>query len=146
VVRETVEHKARFDPLTRARELNALDSAASVLSCEIFGGGAGRLDNARIENKLLCVGWARGVDVRDRLRGSLDGGLAGAQFVSAGDDAILSCAKADDRGGSDPHREDDSEDRLAPVVGHGVHSIRRAAVPSTINRGTPTKPRGTGIA
>lgn len=145
-MREAAEHKSCFDPLARASELKALDAAPTVLSCEIFGGGARHLENARIDNKPLCIRRARGVGVRDRLRGGLDGGLASAQIAGAGDDAILSGAKADDRRGGDAHRKDDDEDRLALVVGHGVHSIRRAAVPSTIKRGIPTKPRGTGMA
>lgn len=146
MMRKAAERKSRFDAVARAGDLEALDAAATVLPCEIFGGGSRHFDDARIENELLCIGRVRDVHVCDRLRGGLDCGLASAQLAGTGDDAILGGPKADDRRGGNAQHKNDGEDRLAAFASHGAHSIRRAAVPSMIKRGTPTKPRGIGIA
>ena len=114
--------------------------------CELFGRDSSCFEDARIPHELLCRGGARRVDIRHRLRGRFDGGLARTLGAGASDDAVLSGAKADDRGGRDSERKHEDQNGLAAFVAHGVHSTRRAAAPSTIKRGRPTNPSGTGIA
>jgi len=146
MVRIAVQHEPGFYPIAGARELYPLDATASVLARQLLGRRARRLKDARIEDELLRCSRVRRIDVRDRLRGRLDGGLAGALRTGTRDDPLLSGAEPDDRDGRDPERKNDGQDRLTAFVVHGVHSTLRAAVPSMIKRGSPTNPSGSGIA
>ncbi len=144
-MRVAVQHESHFDPIACARELDSLHTAGAVLACQLFGRDARCFEDACIEYELPRLGTMSRVNVSHGLRGRLDRGLTATLRARANNDALLGGAKTDNRGRRDPKRKHDGQNRLTAFVAHGVHSTRRAAVPSTINEGRPTKPSGTGI-
>ncbi len=144
-MRVAVQHESHFDPIACARELYSLDTAGTVLPRELFGRDPRCFEDACIEYELPRLGTMSRVNVGHGLRGRLDRRLTPTLRARADNDALLGGAKTDDRGRRDSERKHDGHDRLTAFVAHGVHSTRRAAVPSTIKEGRPTKPSGTGI-
>ena len=146
MVRVPAKHEPRLDPLAGAQQLDLLDAVATVLPGELFRSDASCFDYARVDDELSRRGRSRRIEIRHSLRGRLDGGFTGTLRSRAGDDAVLRSPNADHGGGREREREHDGQQRLAVFVVQGVHSTRRAALPSTINLGRPTNPSGTGIA
>ena len=141
-----MQHESRLDPLACADEPQLFDAAHAVLASKLFGRDSSCVQNVRIGDELSRPGRVSRVEVGHRLRRRLDGGLTSPLSTRHRHDALLCGAKTDYRCSRDREREDSDQDRLTALVPHGVHSTRRAAVPSTISRGRPTNPSGTGRA
>ncbi len=139
-----MQHESGLDPLACANELQLLDPARAVLASELFGRDSSCVENVRIGDERSRRSRVSRVEVGHRLRRRLDGGLTCPLSTRYRHDALLCSAKTDYRCRRDSKREYSDQDRLTALVPHGVHSTRRAAVPSTIKRGRPTNPSGTG--
>ena len=140
------EDQSRFDPGALAREPNLLHTATAVLPRELFSRDSRVFHHAWVEDELLGGRGMQRIQIRDRLGRRLHGGLAGTLSTRVNDDASLGGAKADHGGRGYGERDHHAESCLASFVVQGVHSTRRAAEPSTVSRGRPTNPSGTGIA
>lgn len=85
-----------------------------------------------------------GIRVSDHRRRSLGRRLARAMLSGSREDTVLSETQATDRDRGHRKDHDRYDERLTPVVVHGVHSMRRVDVADTIKYGRPTKPSGRG--
>ena len=86
----------------------------------------------------------RDICIRNDRGGRLHRGLARILPDGALEHAVLDRAQTDDRERTDPDQDRRDHERLAALVLHGIHSIRRVALAVTTKRGSPTNPRGTG--
>jgi len=86
----------------------------------------------------------RDIRVRNDRGGRLHRGLAGILRDGVLEHAVLDGAQTDDRKRSDPDQDRRDHERLAALVFHGIHSMRREALAVTTKRGSPTKPSGIG--
>jgi hypothetical protein len=78
MMRVTTQNEAGLDPITDARELDALDAASTVFSRQLFRRDSSRLEDARIEYEIRRGGRMRRIDVGDGLRSRLYCSLARA--------------------------------------------------------------------
>ena len=86
----------------------------------------------------------RDICVRNDRGGRLHCGLARILRDGVLEHAVLDRAQTNDRQRSDPDQDRHDHERLAALVFHGIHSMRRDALAVTTRRGSPTNPRGTG--
>lgn len=110
------QHESRLDPLTVAHQLDLLDAAATVLSCELLGRDSCGLEDPRIEHELSCSSGSRRVVVRYRLRRRLHRGLTRTLSPRAENDALPCGTKTDHGGRRDRQCEHDGQSRLAAFV------------------------------
>ena len=135
LVAERMEaHRARIGPAVETREADrgGAGGVDDVGTCH-EGGGAGAIEIARGP---LLVG--------DGLSRRCHRGLAGTLVPHVVEDPVLRVPQAHQDGRSETEQQDREDEGLTPLIPHGVHSITRAARPTTAISGRPTKPRGTG--
>jgi hypothetical protein len=82
-MRIAAQHKSSFDPIACAGELDSLHAVATVLAREILGRDSCCFDDAGIEHELSRRGRSGCIEIRNRLRGGLNSGLARALDPSA---------------------------------------------------------------
>ncbi|MEA2661389.1 MAG: hypothetical protein QOH08_961 [Chloroflexota bacterium] len=129
------------------------DRPGTVRGRELVRGSPRPIDHQDVPDERVQIGAglrgrAKELDLRVRERGArgFSRGLTCPPLVGIGEDPILSGDQGDDRHGRDAKREHGEHEGLATVVGHGVHSMSRAASLRMIRAGSPMNESGAAIA
>lgn len=137
-MRGTIRERKLRRRRARAFEDHRIGYECVELGPRRYGARATRLVPERRQERHLRI--------RNSGTGGLDRRLAGTTLARVVEDPILRRAQADDRHRGERERKYRESERLTTFVGHGVHSMSRAASPRTMSAGRPINESGAAMA